>query len=105
MLFTVRVELHGAIPTDYTTLDQKLDAIGVHDYIVSGAGERFKMPGGSFAADLNTDSNKLCDQVFAIASSIKKWAKTPWVVVTQGASSFRLDKDERKPAVPQFKRT
>ncbi len=90
--FTVRVEFHQATAEDYNRLHEAMRRAGYKLTIAGRDGVEYRMPTAEYnlTGDDRT-AGEVCDEVKAIADRIKPRPKLPWVLVTKGTRSWRLD--------------
>jgi thymidine phosphorylase len=81
--FTTRVELHGAISSDYETLHQKMAAQGFSRIITADDGKRYWLP----PAEYNYEATATRDQVLAKARAAASQVKTSFAVVVTEAGA------------------
>jgi hypothetical protein len=74
--FTTRVELHGAVASDYETLHQKMAAEGFSRIITSGDGKRYWLP----PAEYNYEGAVTEADVLAKAKAAASQVKTSFAV-------------------------
>lgn len=77
--FSIRVELHDATQAHYTALHQRLAAVGVVDVIVSGQGDKYKLPPAEYVVSSSWSVEAVLDAVHEIAANVRS---NPAVFVT-----------------------
>ncbi|NHB93152.1 DUF2622 domain-containing protein [Photorhabdus cinerea] len=79
--FTVRVELHNAVSSDYDLLYDKMKVKGFKKTITPGDGTRYYLPSAEYNYESNSkDRGEVRDLAYDIAKSVKK---NPSVLVTE----------------------
>lgn len=83
--FIVRVELHGAEPSDYEELHEKMEGKGYSREITADSGNQYQLPDAEYilypATGLSAED--VSQEVYKIAGSVKS---EPGVLVTEAAS-------------------
>lgn len=82
--FTIRVELHGAIPQHYDLLHALLEEKGLKRFIEgidsSGNKGKWALPSGEYDFQSDQTVKEIRDMVKSVADSVKLGA---WVIVTK----------------------
>lgn len=86
--YTVRVELRDADSEDYELLHEKMKAKGYVREVEGDSGKMYQLPPAEYAAKKDGTPSDVCEEVRAIASTIKKNR----ILVTKSAGrSWYLD--------------